>query len=312
MFGSLSFIAVGKQEGDAVHALPFLFGGGDELVDDHLGAIAEIAELLFPDDEGIGVGEGVAIFETQDSVFAEQGVEDAEFAVLAGQAAEAVILFVGILVAEDGMPVREGPALYILAAHADVLAIQQQAAVGQQLTRGPVDLAFFVEELDLILQQLFDLPQRFEILGPGHDGVEDLFEVGFRDARLRRLVEISRSRLAELLPPEFGLLIFVGKRILFYFIETFLQVGPEFLFHLLGQILRIGLAVIHEILGIYFSGVGMLVDEGIEMRLGELGIVAFVVAMTAVTYDVDKDVRVELLPIAGGDRGAFDHGFRVI
>src|SRR6185437_9816512 len=59
-------------------------------------------------------------------------------------------------------------------------------------------------------------------------------------------------------------------------------------------------------------GVGMLVDEGVEMRLGEFGIVAFVVAMTTVTYDVDKDVRVELLTVAGSDRGAFDHSFRVV
>src|SRR5258707_12981001 len=72
VFGSLSFISMGQEERDAIHALPFLFGGGDELVDRSLGPITEVTELGFPQYERVGVGQCIAIFKSQYSVFAKQ------------------------------------------------------------------------------------------------------------------------------------------------------------------------------------------------------------------------------------------------
>ena len=37
--------------------LPFVFAANDELIDDDLGAINEVAELGFPDDKGIWIGD---------------------------------------------------------------------------------------------------------------------------------------------------------------------------------------------------------------------------------------------------------------
>ena len=48
MFWSLAFIAVREEQHDRAGRLPFRFRRRDELVDDDLGTVGEIAELGFP------------------------------------------------------------------------------------------------------------------------------------------------------------------------------------------------------------------------------------------------------------------------
>ena len=48
MFGALAFEAMRQKQHKAAEAFPFVFGAGDELIDDRLGGIPEIAELRFP------------------------------------------------------------------------------------------------------------------------------------------------------------------------------------------------------------------------------------------------------------------------
>ena len=62
VFGALSVVAVRQDNGQAAHASPFGFAGGDELVDGNLRAVGEITELRFPDGQHIGGGAGVAVF----------------------------------------------------------------------------------------------------------------------------------------------------------------------------------------------------------------------------------------------------------
>ena len=52
--------------------VPFLLAGCNKLVDHGLSAIAEIAELRFPQNQCIGIGHGISIFKTQHAVFAQQ------------------------------------------------------------------------------------------------------------------------------------------------------------------------------------------------------------------------------------------------
>src|SRR5258708_29813603 len=65
MFRALSFITMGQQQGNTVHALPFLFAGGNELVAHDLSAIAEIPELSLPQYQSIAVRQSIAIFKSQ-------------------------------------------------------------------------------------------------------------------------------------------------------------------------------------------------------------------------------------------------------
>ncbi len=50
----------------------------NELVDQNLGAVGEVAELRFPQHQRQRVGHAVAEFEAQHGVFAERAVEDFE------------------------------------------------------------------------------------------------------------------------------------------------------------------------------------------------------------------------------------------
>ena len=74
----LPFEPVRKQQDEAARAQPLGFAGGDELVDDTSRAIGEIAELRFPQHQGLRVGERIAIFEAEHAEFGERAVADLE------------------------------------------------------------------------------------------------------------------------------------------------------------------------------------------------------------------------------------------
>src|SRR2546422_5845322 len=48
VLGSLAFVAMGQQQREPRRLAPFRQPGDQELVDDHFGAVGEIAELRFP------------------------------------------------------------------------------------------------------------------------------------------------------------------------------------------------------------------------------------------------------------------------
>jgi len=62
----LAFVAMRQQQHEAAHAQPFRFARRQELVDDDLRAIGEIAELRLPQHQRHRVGKAVAVFETDD------------------------------------------------------------------------------------------------------------------------------------------------------------------------------------------------------------------------------------------------------
>src|ERR1022692_4693798 len=66
---SLAFVAVREKQDYAGEQVPLGFAGGDELVDDGLRYVHEIAELGFPKDEGFGIVAAVAVFEAEHTRF---------------------------------------------------------------------------------------------------------------------------------------------------------------------------------------------------------------------------------------------------
>ena len=84
MLGAFAFEGVRQEQHDAAEAAPLVFGTGDELVDDHLGRVDEVAELGFPEDEAFGVVERVAVLETQRAGFAERAVDDIDAGLVVG------------------------------------------------------------------------------------------------------------------------------------------------------------------------------------------------------------------------------------
>ena len=80
MIRTLALVAVRQQQHDVGELAPLRFTGGDELVDDGLRAVDEVAELSFPEHERIGVAHGVAVLEADGRELAERGVVDHELA----------------------------------------------------------------------------------------------------------------------------------------------------------------------------------------------------------------------------------------
>ena len=78
MLGPLSLVAVGKQHDESGVLTPFDLRRGQEVVDDDLRPVGEVAELRFPCHQGLGCLDGVAVLEPHRGILREQRVADGE------------------------------------------------------------------------------------------------------------------------------------------------------------------------------------------------------------------------------------------
>jgi hypothetical protein len=98
---------------------PLGFARGEELVDDDLGTVGEVAELGLPEDEGFGVITGEAVLEAEAGGFGEQRVVDVPAGLGGRDVGEWGVAGFGFDVDEDGVALVEGAALRVLAGEAD-------------------------------------------------------------------------------------------------------------------------------------------------------------------------------------------------
>ena len=82
VFGTLTLVAVREQHDQGGSLGPLVLGGHDELVDDDLRTVGEVAELCFPDHERVLVHHGVAVLEPEGGVLREEGVVDPQLGVV--------------------------------------------------------------------------------------------------------------------------------------------------------------------------------------------------------------------------------------
>src|SRR5438309_3233056 len=147
VLGALALVAVREEQHEAAHALPLRLRAGEELVDDHLRAVDEVAELRLPEDQPARVGEAHAELEAEHGVLGQHAVDDAEGRLVAPDVVEWDVLVVGVDVVEDGVALAEGAAARVLPAHADRDALEQQRADGERLGAAPVDAAPLADHL---------------------------------------------------------------------------------------------------------------------------------------------------------------------
>ena len=76
VLGSLTFISVRQEERQARLLTPLGLAGGDELVDDDLGPVAEVTELRLPGDEGLVPFDRVSVLESDGGELGQRGVDD--------------------------------------------------------------------------------------------------------------------------------------------------------------------------------------------------------------------------------------------
>ena len=154
MFRALAFVAVGQQHDDAGEQVPLGFAGADELVDDGLRDVDEVAELGFPEDERFGIVAAVAVFEAEDSGFGERRVVDFA-ASLTGCDVFQRHVFVFVLdVDEDGVALVEGAAAGVLSAEAHVGTGFHQAREGESFGHAVIDGALACAHLGALFEQL--------------------------------------------------------------------------------------------------------------------------------------------------------------
>ena len=75
MFGTLAFEAVRQEHHQAAQTPPFIFRAGQKLIDDHLSGIAKVAILRFPNGQGLGVIQTVAVLESEHCDLSKRTVE---------------------------------------------------------------------------------------------------------------------------------------------------------------------------------------------------------------------------------------------
>ena len=143
----LPLVAVRQQADEARHAQPLALGRRHELVEHHLRAVGEVAELGLPHHQGIGLGQGVAVLEGQHRLLRQHRVDDLEAGLVGRHVLERRVLALGLLVDQHRMALREGAALAVLARQAYRIALLQQGAERQVLGHGPVDAAAALDHL---------------------------------------------------------------------------------------------------------------------------------------------------------------------
>ncbi len=232
MLRPLAFVAVREQQHETAVLLPLVLGGHEELVDDDLGAVGEVAELGLPDGERLGVGDRIAVFEAEHRVFAEQRVVNPEVGVLVGQRAEQDVLGAGLEVDQCRMPMAEGAPTRVLPRKTDRGAFAQQRSHRHCLAERPVDLAC-CEHLVALRELLCEFRVNDETLRRRGQRVVDAVDGRLVDRRAQ--VGEYAHRLNRRLRPGIGVIGDIAG-----LVERGLESGPEVLegglFLLRGQI----------------------------------------------------------------------------
>ena len=165
VFRSLAFVAVRKKQDEAGEQVPLGFAGGDELIDDGLRDIDEVAELGFPEDEGFGIVAAVAVFEAEHAGLGESGVVDSA-AGLAGRDVFQRNVFVLVFdVDQNGVALVEGAAAGVLAGEANRDAGFYQAGKGESFGHAVIDWAFARAHFGALFEKLLHFGMNVEAFG---------------------------------------------------------------------------------------------------------------------------------------------------
>ena len=156
MVRALALIAMRQQADEARQAQPLPLARRDELIEDDLRAVGEIAELGFPEGERIRLGERIAVFEAEHRHFGEHRVDDLEAFLALGDMVQRDVALFALLVEEDAVALREGAAFDVLAGQADEVAVGQKRPEGKRLGGRPVDAAAALDRLGAGIEETLD------------------------------------------------------------------------------------------------------------------------------------------------------------
>ena len=141
VLGPVALVAVRQEERQARRLPPLREPGGDELVDDDLRAVDEVAELRLPEDERLGRRRRVAVLEADARVLRQRRVVDLEGRTGVVEVLQRRVRRARVHVVEDVVPVRERAALGVLAGEPDRDPLDEERGERERLGLSPVDPA---------------------------------------------------------------------------------------------------------------------------------------------------------------------------
>ena len=306
VFRPLPFVAVGQQHHQPAQPRPLRLAADHELVDHHLGAVGEVAELRLPHHQRARRGGAVAVLEGKHGFLGEQRVVDVEGG-LFGDPVERHDALAVLLVVQRGMAMREGADAHVLPGQAHVEAFVQQRGVGQRLRMAPVHGHFAARHLPPVVEHLAHLAMQREAFRHGVGALGEIAQAGQRHAGVRRRI----GRLAEIGAPvnEQRRIRFMHQR------ERHAVTGVEgetVEAHQGVDFLGWDAALGDQPLGIERARGGMPGDLLIHERLRLGRVLGFVVATPPVAHQVDHDVLLEAHSVVHGQLGGEDARLRVV
>ena len=306
----LPFVAVRQHEGQAIDPAPFDFAGCDELVNHHLRAVGKVAELCFPDHQGVGVVGGVAVFKTEHRFFRQDGVDHGKRCLAVGGVLQghviALVPAFAVLVVDHRMAVREGAAPTVFARQADRVAAGHQRRKSHVLAHAPVHWQFAATHGGAVVIDLFH-----QLMGRhgGRDRGNPLSQALPLAQRQSGVGGIGPFFAQEGLPVDREFVLEVGQHRVF-FVLTRLQCGAVGFDHVVAQSRAQSLR--SEPVGVELARAGVGGDFFVHQRLGERGRVLLVVAEFAKAHDIDHDVHAEFHAVFQRPLHGQDHGLGVV
>ncbi len=291
VFRALPLEPVRQQQDQAREALPLVFGAGDELVDDHLRGVGEVAELGLPDRQPVGRLQAVAVFETQDTRLGQWAVVDLDGRLIRRDVLQGDVTVPVDHVVQDCVAMAERAALDVLPRQPDADAVGGHRRQGGRLARRPVKRLLAPGHLAPGSHAALDLAVRVEILRQAGLCIEQALQpvplhaggyvlgVGGRPADVALPHPAQRLRLQRAV-----VVTCLGQ-------FGFQPLGP-LAGDLVGLFAR-DLVEFEQVFEVAFADALAVFDGLVEQRLGEARLVAFVVAAPPVAVHVDEHVAFE-------------------
>src|SRR5439155_26187408 len=208
VLGPVALVAVRQQQRQARRLAPLRKPGRDELVDDDLRAVDEVAELRLPQDERLRRRGRVAVLEADARVLRERRVVDLERRSCLVEMLHRRERGTRVQVVQDRVAVRERATLAVLTGDSDRNAVDEERGKRERLGLSPVDAAL-LERAAAALELLHQLRMRGEPVGNAQELLVQLTQLvgghrrdngvggGRRDAAVRRRRRRRAERLLE-------------------------------------------------------------------------------------------------------------------
>lgn len=282
-----------QQHHQAALSHPLRLSRADELIDDALRCVVEVAELRFPQDQRVGVGHRVAELEAEHAVLRQRAVADGVRRLIRVQVAQRTVGgLVDFLMVQHVMTMREGAALHILTRQAHVDAFLHQRSKGEGLGQRPIGDAVVHHVLagGQHAQQAFVDQEPGGVRWRRREAVADVDQRLLDHAGLRHLQRVLAFEEPgpRRVQPVLVLDVRLHLRLLHRILADLLVLVAHRL-HFLGGDDAFG----DELVGVDVQHRLRLLDAFVHERLGEHRLVDLVVSVAAVADDVDDDVLVE-------------------